>query len=124
MSSILQVEQNLAFAEDSRIGYFSPEETELIAEVRQKYMARTIIPCTRCGYCMPCPNGVDIPGNIELFNYAHTHNDLMSAKFRFKVLLTESQRASNCTSCGSCEPLCPQKLEIPQWMAKVSVQLS
>jgi len=124
MSTILQVEQNLAFAEDSRIGYFSPEETELINEVRQKYMARTIIPCTRCGYCMPCPNGVDIPGNIELFNYSHTHNDLMSAKFRFKVLLTESQRAGNCTSCGSCEPLCPQKLEIPQWMAKVSIQLS
>ena len=124
MSTMLQVQQNLAFAEDSRIGSFSPAETELVTEVRKKYMARTIIPCTRCGYCLPCPNGVDIPGNIELFNYSHTHNDLMSAKFRFKVLLTESQRSSNCTSCGSCEPLCPQKLEIPKWMAKVSVSLS
>ena len=124
MSTMQQVKLNLAFAEDSRIGCFSPAESELIIQVRDKYMARNIIPCTRCGYCLPCPNGVDIPGNIELFNYSHTHNDLMSAQFRFKVLLNDSQRATNCTSCGSCEPLCPQKIEIPQWMAKVSVQLS
>jgi uncharacterized protein len=123
MSTMQQVEQNLAYAEDSLIGNFSPEDTELITEVREKYMARTIVPCTRCGYCLPCPNGVDIPGNLELFNYSHTYNDLMSAKFRYKVVLSESQRASACTSCGSCEPLCPQKLEIPQWMAKVSVLL-
>lgn len=124
MSTMHQVEQNLAFAEDSRIGSFSRVEGEMITEVRKKYMARTIIPCTRCGYCLPCPNGVDIPGNIELFNYSHTHTDVMSARFRFKVLLNEQQRASACTSCGSCEPLCPQKLEIPKWMAKVSVLLS
>ena len=124
MSTMLQVEQNLAFAEDSRIGYFSPAESELITEVREKYMARTIVPCTRCGYCLPCPNGVDIPGNLELFNYSHKYNDAVSARFRFKVLMNDSQRSTNCTSCGSCEPLCPQKLEIPKWMTKVSVLLS
>jgi predicted aldo/keto reductase-like oxidoreductase len=123
MSNMFQVEQNLAFAEDSRICSFSPAETDLITAVREKYMARTVVPCTRCGYCLPCPNGVDIPGNLELFNYSHVHTDVMTAKFRYKVLLTDSQRASACTSCGSCEPLCPQKLEIPQWMAKVSVLL-
>jgi uncharacterized protein len=123
MSTMQQVEQNLAFAEESSIGYFSPAETELIGDVRKKYMARTIVPCTKCGYCLPCPNGVDIPGNIELFNYSHTFNDVMSARIRYKVLMTDAQRGSACTSCGSCEPLCPQKLEIPQWMAKVSVLL-
>ncbi len=123
MSTMEQVEQNLAYVVDSRIGYFGPEEAELISQVREKYMARTVVPCTRCGYCMPCPNGVDIPGNLELFNYSHTHNDVVSAQIRYKVLLSDSQRAGACTSCGSCEPLCPQKLEIPQWMAKVSVLL-
>ncbi len=124
MSTMHQVEQNIAFAEESRIGQFSPAEMELIGQVREKYMARAIVPCTRCGYCLPCPNGVDIPGNLELFNYSHVHNDVMTAKFRFKVLMSDSQRATNCTSCGSCEPLCPQKIEIPNWMAKVSVLLS
>lgn len=123
MSNMVQVEQNLRFADESRIGYFSPAETELITEIRSRYMARTVVPCTRCGYCLPCPNGVDIPGNLELFNYSHTYTDVMSAKIRFKVVMNESQRASACTSCGSCEPLCPQKLEIPRWMAKVSVLL-
>lgn len=123
MSTMQQVEQNLAFAEDSRIGYFSPAEFELIARVREKYQQRIVVPCTRCGYCLPCPNGVDIPGNLELFNYSNTYNDVVSARFRYKVLLTDSQRAGACTDCGSCEPLCPQKLEIPRWMAKVSVLL-
>ena len=123
MSTMPQVDQNLAFAEASCIGSFSPAEKQLIGDVRGRYLARTIVPCTRCGYCLPCPNGVDIPGNLELFNYSHVYNDAMTAKFRYKVLLTDSQRAGACTSCGSCEPLCPQKLEIPQWMAKVSVLL-
>ena len=123
MSNMSQVEQNLAYAESSRIGSFLPAETELIGAIRAKYMARTIVPCTRCGYCLPCPNGIDIPGNLELFNYSHVHTDVMTAKFRYKVLMNDSQRASACTSCGSCEPLCPQKIEIPQWMAKVSVLL-
>jgi Predicted oxidoreductases of the aldo/keto reductase family len=124
MSTMQQVEQNLAFAEEAHIGYFSPAETDLITGVRKMYMARTVVPCTKCGYCLPCPNGVDIPGNLELYNYSHTFNDVLSARIRYKVLLTDSQKAGNCTSCGSCEPLCPQKIEIPQWMAKVSVQLS
>ena len=123
MSNMMQVEQNLRFADESRIGYFSPAETELIGEIRARYMARNVVPCTRCGYCLPCPNGVDIPGNIELFNYAHTYNDTLTAKFRYKVVMKESEQAGNCTSCGSCEPLCPQKIDIPKWMAKVSVQL-
>lgn len=123
MSTMDQVEQNLEYAEDSRVGSFSPEETELITRVRKKYMSRAVVPCTRCGYCLPCPNGVDIPGNLELFNYSQTYNDVVSAQIRYKVLFTDAQRAGSCTSCGSCEPLCPQKLEIPQWMAKVSVLL-
>ncbi len=123
MSTMEQVEQNLAYADDSCIGYFGPEEAEFITQIREKYMARAVVPCTRCGYCLPCPNGVDIPGNLELFNYTHTHNDVVSTRIRYKVLFSDSQRAASCTSCGSCEPLCPQKLEIPQWMAKVSVLL-
>jgi hypothetical protein len=123
MSTMEQVERNLRFAGESRIGSFSKADFELIADVRAKYQARTIIPCTRCGYCLPCPSGLDIPGNFEFFNYAHTFDDHVTAKFRYKVFLTEPQRASACTGCGSCEPLCPQKIDIPQWMAKVSVSL-
>src|ERR1039457_6844511 len=91
MSTMVQVEENLRFAEASRIGSFGPTEHALIAAVRERYSARTVIPCTRCGYCMPCPNGIDIPANFEFFNYAHAFNDLMTARLRYKVFLTDSQ---------------------------------
>jgi hypothetical protein len=123
MSTMDQVEENLRIADASQIGSFRPIEHALIAAVRERYGARTVIPCTRCGYCMPCPNGLDIPANFEFFNYAHAFNDLVTARFRFKVFLTDAQRSSSCLDCGSCEPLCPQKIDIPQWMGKVSVLL-
>lgn len=123
MSTMEQVEQNLHYADESRIRSFGLAEQDLIAAVREKYNARNVIPCTRCGYCLPCPNGLNIPGNFEYFNYANTYDDVVSARFRYKVFLSESQRASACTGCGSCEPLCPQKIDIPKWMAKVSVLL-
>jgi predicted aldo/keto reductase-like oxidoreductase len=123
MSTLNQVEENLCYASAFRIGSFSPSEHALIAAVRERYSARTVIPCTRCGYCMPCPNGIDIPTNFELFNYAYAFNDLVSSRFRFKAFLTDAKRAGSCIDCGSCEPLCPQKIDIPQWMGKVSVLL-
>jgi len=124
MSTMGQVEEDLQFAGAARAGSFSAAEHALIAEVRQKYQARTVIPCTRCGYCMPCPTGLDIPANFEFFNYAHAFDDVVSARFRFKVFLTDGQRSGACIDCGNCEPLCPQKIEIPQWMAKVTVLLN
>jgi predicted aldo/keto reductase-like oxidoreductase len=58
MSTMAQVEENLRYADSSRIGAFGPSEQALIAEVREKYSARMVIPCGKCNYCMPCPNGV------------------------------------------------------------------
>jgi predicted aldo/keto reductase-like oxidoreductase len=71
MSTLAQVEENLLAADASRIHSFTPAEHALIAKVREQYRARTVVPCNRCNYCMPCPNGVDIPGNFDFFNYAH-----------------------------------------------------
>jgi predicted aldo/keto reductase-like oxidoreductase len=124
MSTMTQVEQNLHTADGSRIGAFSAAEHALIADVTEKYRARIAIPCSKCGYCMPCPNGVQIPANFEYFNYAHLYDDLPGAKFRYNVFLTEEQRSGACIACGVCEGLCPQKIEIGDWMTKVSAMLA
>ena len=124
MSTMSQVEENLGFASASSIGAFNAAEQALIAAVREKYNARTVIPCTRCGYCMPCPTGLDIPVNFELFNYAHTFDDVPSARFRYNAFLTEDQRSGACINCGTCEPLCPQHIAIAEWMPKVSALLA
>jgi predicted aldo/keto reductase-like oxidoreductase len=123
MSSMEQVEENLRFADASRIGAFGEAEQKLIEEVREKYRARTVIPCTKCGYCMPCPNGVNIPGNFEFFNYAHLFDDLTGARFKYQVFLKTEQRSGSCVDCGICEELCPQKIPISDWMPKVTALL-
>jgi predicted aldo/keto reductase-like oxidoreductase len=123
MSTAAQVEENLGAADASRIHSFSPAEHALIAQVREQYQARTVVPCNRCNYCMPCPNGVDIPGNFDYFNHAHLFDDTAGARFRYEVFLKAEQRASACIACGTCEDLCPQKIEIREWMPKVAALL-
>ena len=124
MSTMAQVEENLNFADHSRTQSFSAAEQALIANVREKYRARIAIPCSKCGYCMPCPNGVYIPGNFDFFNYAHLYDDVAGARFRYGVFFTGAQRSSACIACGVCEQLCPQKIEISQWMPKVTALLA
>ncbi len=124
MSAMTQVEENLQFAEASHIHAFGEAEQALIARVRDQYRTRTVIPCTKCSYCMPCPNGVNIPGNFDFFNYAHLFDDVAGARFKYQVFLTEEQRSSSCIDCGICEDLCPQKIPISEWMPKVSALLA
>jgi hypothetical protein len=124
MGAMDQVEQNVQFADGSRVGVFGAAEQELIADVRAKYRARTVIPCTKCSYCMPCPNGVNIPTNFEYFNYAHLFDDTVGARFRYQVFLTAESRSGSCIECRSCEGLCPQKIPISEWMPKVTALLA
>ena len=120
MSTMKQVEENLGSADRSSIECLSPAELALIAEVREKYSTRIAIPCSKCNYCMPCPNGLHIPANFEFYNYAHLCDNVADAKFRYGLFLKEEQRASACISCGLCEEMCPQGIAISEQMAKVA----
>ncbi len=120
MSTLGQVVDNLRIADEARVGKLGAADQALVECVREQYKARLIIPCTQCGYCMPCPTGVDIPINLDFFNYAHTYDDVGAARFRYKFVLREGQRASACADCGTCEELCPQHIAISDWMPKVA----
>ncbi len=124
MSSMSQVKENLRFADGSRVGAFSKADHELIAEAREKYSARIAIPCSKCNYCMPCPNGVYIPANFDFYNYAHLFDDLAGARFKYQIFLKEEQRSSACIACGICEGLCPQNIAISEQMEKVTALLA
>ena len=73
MTTMEQVEQNVASACRSGVGSLAADELAVIARVREAYEAINVIPCTRCGYCMPCPEGVDIARNLQLYNDAVVH---------------------------------------------------
>jgi hypothetical protein len=123
MSNLTQVEENLSSADRSFDGSFSPAEQALIAEVKEKYSKRIAIPCSKCNYCMPCPNGLHIPANFEFYNYAHLYDNVADAKFRYGLFLKEEQRASACIACGLCEEMCPQGIAISEQMSKVAEML-
>ncbi len=124
MSNMEQVRENLEIAGRSEINSLGSAEQEVISEIREKYRTRIAVPCTNCKYCMPCPNGVDIPVNFELFNHVYLYDDPGVARFRYTIYLTESQRADQCIACGECEEKCPQNIHISEWMPKIDALLS
>ncbi len=118
MSTMEQVEQNLASADVSGVGTLTAAERKLAVRARQAYHATCPIPCTACRYCMPCPNGVDIPGNFEIYNHGAMFDDLAGARESY-AKVPEDERASACIQCRLCEDLCPQHILISEWMPTV-----
>jgi predicted aldo/keto reductase-like oxidoreductase len=122
MSTMEQVEQNLASAEVSGINTLTAEELALIERVREKYVELCPIPCTKCGYCMPCPNGVDIPRNLETYNHGAMYDKPDHARQAY-TWIPEEARASACIQCRECEELCPQSILVSEWMPRVHAVL-
>ncbi|MDY6875515.1 MAG: aldo/keto reductase [Chloroflexota bacterium] len=119
MSTMEQVEQNVASANESAINVLAPDELALIAQVRDKYQKLCPIPCTQCRYCMPCPNGVNIPRNFEIYNQGVMYDKPDHAREAYNTWLPEDERASACIQCRECEEKCPQSIPISEWMVRV-----
>ncbi len=118
MSTMEHVRENVASAERSGVGTLTDQELALIEEVREQYEELCPIPCTRCGYCMPCPNGVDIPRNFHVYNQGVMYGDEAWAR-RAYAEIPEEKRASACVACLECEEHCPQSIPISEWMEQV-----
>ncbi|MFL7807807.1 MAG: aldo/keto reductase [Anaerolineae bacterium] len=118
MSTMQHVKENIASADRAQTGILSTEELALIGQVREKYDELCPIPCTQCRYCMPCPNGVDIPRSFSVFNNGVMYNAFAEARRRYGHM-EEEIRASACIQCQECEPKCPQNIPISEWMPLV-----
>jgi hypothetical protein len=123
MSTLAQVDENLASVERSGPGTLSAGEARLVEEVAAAFRELQPIPCTRCNYCMPCPSGVKIPFNLGLYNTAVMYERLAESRQWYRNT-QDSQRASACTDCDECEPKCPQKIQISDWMPRIDRELS
>lgn len=99
-------------------------QLELIEELRKALESFAVIDCTECGYCMPCPSGVDIPGNFRLYNETIMFEDVQGGKGIYAWFISQKIAAAFCTECGECLNKCPQKLQIPSLMKKVHGELS
>jgi len=122
MSTMAQVEENLRYADRARAGVLTARELEIVADVRDTYEKIRPIPCTDCKYCMPCPQGVNIPHNLRLYNNAVMYNQLDRERGSYERTKVE-ERASACIACRECEPKCPHKIQISEWMSCVDKEL-
>jgi len=112
MSTLEQVEDNLKTFKNLRP--LTPAEMQLLEDVLTEIAKVANIPCTACKYCHEyCPKGIDIAGNLSLYNEAKRDpSGLWNRQMLYKDL-QQSQKAVNCTACGLCLEHCPQQLDIP-----------
>ena len=107
-----QIDENLKIFDTVETGIMSPEELKLMDDVREAYISRTKIGCTGCRYCMPCPNGVNIPGIFSVWNNFSLYNINPKDDWQFRAIQKNAAGADNCIGCGACEAACPQHLSI------------
>ena len=126
MSDEAQAEENIRIAGSVTPGSLTEQELQVFEKVKSEMLAKTRIPCTACGYCMPCPFGVDIPGCFSCYNDKYLMGD-KSVRFRYMqtmgVMSAKPANASQCTECGKCESHCPQKIAIRQQLKTVSHEM-
>ncbi len=110
MSTEEQVEDNLStFNNFARL---SDEEMAAVEKTAATIRSRVFNGCTGCRYCMPCPNGVDIPHNFRIWNTYGMYNNAGHTKWEWTQTIKEEEQAKNCIGCGLCETQCPQHLDI------------
>ena len=121
MSTMQQVEDNLK----TFIGFspLSDEEENKIKAIVEELRSRVQNGCTGCRYCMPCPAGVNIPGNFQVWNRYHMYRTYDHVKGAWEKELKDEEKAKNCIKCGKCEALCPQKLSIRDNLVQVQKDL-
>ncbi len=119
MSSMEQLEQNLELFSKEDLAEITDAELAHIKKVADLYHELIKYPCTECGYCQPCPNGVLIPRIIRYYNdwCAYEHNPKL--KEEYLTWQDESEHASNCIKCGACEEHCPQHLPVMTIMDEI-----
>ena len=115
MSTMEQVEDNVKTF--SNFVPMNTEELKIIEKVRTEILACSKVDCTSCNYCMPCPHGVDIPGNFRNFNRHAMYQNDNYTKWAYNQMKEKGASADNCIDCGECLPKCPQFIEIPTQLA-------
>lgn len=122
MNSLEMVQENVKNASTAIAGEFTDNEENLLQEVVKAINEKMKVGCTGCGYCMPCPKNVDIPGTFSAYNkrysdgkHAAWHEYLMCT-----VMRKDATSASNCVECGLCEKHCPQHINIRQELKNAS----
>lgn len=125
MTDIEQLRENIRIAKELKPNSLSDEELKTIKHARNMMKKSLKINCATCGYCMPCPEGVNIPQCFDLYNEKFLFNKKdLKARTQYLTQLGgaldgNSQNAGKCSQCNKCVRLCTQHLNIPEELKKV-----
>lgn len=124
MNSMEMVRENVKTASNSSAGCLTDSDKALIEKVKQEILKSVKVGCTGCGYCMPCPCGVDIPGAFRCYNAIYSEGKRSGRHdYRFTALKKNPAGASQCIGCGRCEKHCPQGIEIRKELKNAAKEL-
>jgi predicted aldo/keto reductase-like oxidoreductase len=119
------IEENLRIAGNAQPDSLTQDELQLVKRAAETYRKVMKVGCTGCGYCIPCPEGVNIPECFKIYNDKHAFNDPVAAvNYILHVRSTThgTHSASLCVNCGECVDKCPQHLPIPELLEEVAAE--
>ena len=116
MTTMEQLKQNIElFSQpDMTANHMSEAEKQTIVDARKAYESIVTIPCTACDYCVPCPQGVQIPNIFRLYNDAHRFGHKDQPRRGYMFATRANGDATKCNKCGACLKRCPQGVKILQ----------
>ena len=128
MGSLEQIKENMAIARRVEVDSLSDEELDVLDRAQGIFNSMMKINCTGCGYCLPCPKGVNIPDCFNVYNEKYLFNKKMfgiipHAMMNYYMVVggitNKQSNAGLCNHCGRCKRLCPQSLDIPNELDRV-----
>lgn len=122
MNTQEQLLQNIETADGALPGSFDSAETIAVEKAREDIAKSYRITCTGCGYCLPCPKGVNIPMCFAAYNTSFAHGWYQGMHQYITAsgaMVGDARFASDCVGCGTCVGKCPQHIDIPNELASV-----
>jgi predicted aldo/keto reductase-like oxidoreductase len=125
MNSLEVLQENCRVASEVQAQAFGDEEFAFIEQIKGEINHSMKVGCTGCGYCMPCPAGVDIPGTFSAYNTIYSQNKKTARKsyMQCTIFRHDPSSASLCVACGKCEQHCPQNIAIRKELKDASREL-
>lgn len=122
MGTLEQVKENIAIVDRALPNSLTADELKLYDEVKAFFKERAKITCTRCAYCMPCPQKISVPDLFDAYNDVHIYNSRATANYeRMKNFMGDP---ATCIECAQCEEQCPQHLPIRKHLKEISEYFS